>query len=290
MIYLRFAGGLGNQLFQLAAATNLSALKKEQVALIHNGVSRYVSARNTESVRLFLPEFLNGFDDLPKNHPYSVILDRTRLGRWLPVWGFNDECFADVNSGMLRVPKGPIFMDGYFQSGWRLESLISVALNMRAALIHPVHFATEISKTLLVHIRGGDFLKVPLHQVVDLSYYEQAVKEMHRTGVTFDQCLCVTDDFEHASRLLKALKEKVSLPEVVIRTPAQDPLEDFRLIGSHPWRIIGNSTFSWWAALLGRHDGLMISPQQFTRERDRDMCLPFERLLDQRSGWQAVLP
>lgn len=290
MIYLRLAGGLGNQLFQLAAATHLSALKNDRVTLVHDGLTRYSSARNSESIRLFAPEFLDGFDSLPRNHPWSLLLDRSRLGRWLPVWGINDASFAQVAAGVRRVPHGSLFMDGYFQAGWRFENLMSVAMRMRGALIHPVHLPDQTSRTLLLHIRGGDFLKVPLHQVVDLAYYEHAVREMTRAGAVFDRCLCVTDDHGHASSLLHALREKVRLPDVVIRMPAQDPLDDFRLIGAHPWRIIGNSTFSWWAALLGRHDGLLISPKQFTRERDRDLCLPFERLLDQRANWRLENP
>ena len=290
MIYLRLAGGLGNQLFQLAAATHLSALTNDRVTLVHDGLSRYASARNSESVRLLTSEFLKDFDNLPRSHPWSLLLDRSRLGRWLPVWGVNDATFAQVGSGVRRLPKGSLFMDGYFQSGWRLENLMSAAMRMRGALIQPEHLTDKTSRTLLLHVRGGDFLKVPLHQVVDLGYYDHAVREMIQAGGVFDRCLCVTDDHWHASSLLHALRETVDLPEVVIRMPAQDPLEDFRLISAHPWRIIGNSTFSWWAALLGRHDGLLISPKQFTRERDRDLCLPFERLLDQRSNWRPAHP
>jgi Glycosyl transferase family 11 len=290
MIYLRLAGGLGNQLYQLAAAKNFATLKNDRISLVHDGLSRYASARNSESVRLFSTDFLSDFEDMPKNHLWSTIIDRSRIGRWLPVFGVDDIGFARLSSGSRGVPKGPVFMDGYFQSGWRLDGLMATAMRMRGSLVQPLHLSEESSSTLLLHIRGGDFLKVPLHQVVDLQYYEHAVMEMYKTGKTFDRCLCVTDDVEHASRVIFALKEKVSLPEVVIRTPAQDPLDDFRLIGRHPWRIIGNSTFSWWGALLGRHDGLLISPKQFTRARDRDLCLPFEILLDQRSGWRTMHP
>jgi hypothetical protein len=57
-------------------------------------------------------------------------------------------------------------------------------------------------------------------------------------------------------------------------------LGDFALLRRAPARILGNSTFSWWAAALDGHHSLTLSPNQWTRGVPRRLFLP----------WEAVVP
>ena len=88
----------------------------------------------------------------------------------------------------------------------------------------------------------------------------------------------VTDDAAHAQRLLGDVGRKCG---VSFRIAGSDgALSDFERIRRAKYRIISNSTFSWWAAALSRAGGLTVGCDRWTQRRQRAYRLDGEILLN----------
>jgi hypothetical protein len=106
----------------------------------------------------------------------------------------------------------------------------------------PMRFRSD-DVTCAIHVRGGDYLKFPsIHQTCGSRYYDNAMAAVSGMGITDYRVF--TDDPRHVQRA-----EMGHLLMPGIRTDAED-----LVLMSRASVIIGaNSSFSWWAAMLGNH-------------------------------------
>ena len=93
-----------------------------------------------------------------------------------------------------------------------------------------------------INFRGGDFNGT--YYQVSKGYYDEAVKIMKGLGV--DKFIVITDDKEEARRWF---------PDYEVCHSA----DDFFILISSKYLIIGNSTYSFWAAILNP-DNTVIAP------------------------------
>ena len=280
MIYLRLAGGLGNQLFQLAAASLLSSTNSTPVIPLTEGLSHYDEPRSCDFMELLQPlDWLHSSASKVPLHWRCFAL-KARAGRWLPSIGVSDRNFWHVIASGNRKD---YILDGYFQRGWTTETF-NFALNLMSVRTTDPDAAARIgSNEVVIHIRGGDFLRFPKLQVVDAVFYVRAVRQAMEHGLY--RFAILSDDAFYAAALCEKIRER--LPGVAIRLipRGSNALEDFDTIRSANARIIGNSTFAWWAAALGKASARTWSPKEFTRDIPRDFFLSCELPLE--SGTQA---
>lgn len=274
MIYLRLAGGIGNQLYQLAAAAILSRVRGDLNAAIPlvNGLLQYEEPREPDSLRLLQP---NGWMLSPKTSvrlPWRALSLNLRAGRWVPFLGVSDRNFwriYDYGGGHN------IILDGYFQHGWTPETFGRALKLMPVRQIDKRSAARLMTGEVAVHVRGGDFLGLPRFQVASLPFYVEAVKQCMTQG--FTRFAVITDDPIHATSICNEIKLQCPQAEFRMLERAPDALQDFDTIRSAPARIIGNSTFAWWATALGSSNAPTWSPSMFTTDDPRDFFLPNER-------------
>jgi hypothetical protein len=272
MIYIRLAGGLGNQLFQLAAGAALSAkLGIDSVPLAH-GLSKYQSARRPDSLNL-----LAGSPWLQPKKAASRSLvflsTAARGGRWLPVLGINDKTFWPrlLGDSDNRVP---LLIDGYFQHGWTLE-----IFQRTIQFFHVVDPCAESAGKLqedecLIHIRGGDFLNFSHLQVANEDFYLKALQLAISSG--WRKFAIVTDDAAYATRLQEQFTCSQHSASFRLLPPSANALIDFDIIRNAPARIIGNSTFAWWASALSKRYAPTWVPTHHSVGHLRDFFLPCE--------------
>ena len=112
--------------------------------------------------------------------------------------------------------------------------------------------------TAAVHVRRGDLLKRCNRSfaVQSPAYYEEAARALaERTGV--EEFYVFTDDPGW-------VREQVRLPgsmTLVSGGPGTSPADDFQLMRLATHFVIANSTFSWWAAWLGeRPESCIVAP------------------------------
>ena len=94
MLYVRLAGGLGNQIFQLAAALRLRESKSEKIILYTESLSKYSALRDFELANFFdLPSLGVFVDDISSIRRFLI---KNRIGR-LPVLGCSDDNYHNTN-------------------------------------------------------------------------------------------------------------------------------------------------------------------------------------------------
>ncbi len=279
MIFTRLAGGLGNQLFQFAAALALRGSQSNAVYLGAQSLNRYKVKRGFDMASLVeLPAWCLT-DGQRTTH--SALADRLmamRIGRLFPYFGVGDRNFSKVltaggRCGYVRS----LWLDGYFQQGWDWRafegSLAAIASMLRADLAFP----PPISADCMIHVRGGDFLASPLFRVVDAHYYIRAFEMLYRGSLGIKTACVITDDREYASSILENLAAVYPTIQFELAPGHHSGwLQDFMLLRHARSRIIGNSTFSWWAAALDPGRAVTVTPACWTNGVRRDLFLPWE--------------
>lgn len=270
-IHLRLAGGLGNQLYQMAALALAADRLGLTPSVVVDGLSRYAAARQPEVFRLLSPVWRRSIC-----HSYLTRcwVDRLRIGRWVPVVGMGDRNFWAEMSRPSRLM--PAVMDGYFQSGWTLASF-ERAIQLLAPTTAVQTITGAVVNECAVHIRGGDFLSVPLHQVLDHTYYVEAIRRAMADG--WRRFVVITDDPIYAETIMSLVCAQLGTLAWRMSEASTDALQDFEQLRRAPARIIGNSTFSWWATALDQGRGRTWAPVKFTLDRDRDFFLPWEEMI-----------
>lgn len=271
MIYLRLAGGLGNQLFQLAAASLLSQAKRAPVIPLLEGLSRYEEPRAPDSIDLLQPSdwLRSPASQVPAHWNYFAL--KARAGRWLPTIGVSDRNFwkTIVSGGCSRR-----ILDGYFQFGWTAETFQRATDQMSARSIANSAATRISSNEVVVHIRGGDFLRIPQFQVVDAHFYIRAARQAMERGL--NRFAIISDDPPYAIAVCKEICGHLPSAEIRLIPRGANALEDFDTLRAATARIIGNSTFAWWAAALGKSPAPTWAPMELTLGTSRDFYLSYE--------------
>lgn len=279
MLYIRLAGGLGNQVFQLAAAMALRDARQERVLFGVRALGRYRAARALELTHFFdLPGWFETCDACGAHGRIAEAVLRTRVGRLAPILGVSDRSFAARVVSRRRSFRVAL-VDGYFQRDWPTETFDATRRGLMQMTVPGLSGSDGSGNyDCVLHIRGGDFLQSPHSNVVGRSFYERAVHALRET-MDIRRIYVVTDDPAYARSELVALAKGLADLELVIPDAATDMLSDFATIRHARCRIIGNSTFSWWAAALDPREAPTVAPMQWLRGLDRTLVLPWERLL-----------
>lgn len=213
--YVNIIGGVGNQLFQIAAGYAYS--KKYDKKLIINP-TRWFAGQGTN------PAIYK--DTIFKNFEYGS-LPLTR-----DVIGIHEKRF---NYDELPYHLGNVSLNGYFQSLKYFEEVKDEFIS----LLNLPEINENLKIDVGLHIRRGDYLKHPtIHHVCHTDYFEHFFEKFKDRDIKV-----FTDDPNHvmnefARYKFDILKADSDIKELACMTRCDT------LVGS-------NSTFSWWAALIG---------------------------------------
>lgn len=277
MIVLRLAGGLGNQLFQVMAGVLDARRSQRRLVVLTGALSGYAAARQPDVLNLVSSPFLVTSGEMQVPAHVSWLALRGRAGRWLAGAVLNDRNFPGA-LGNGSWAGGWRFLDGYFQRGWNQalldEALSAVQMDTRA-MKAPVSESARWD--CVVHIRGGDFLHLRSHAIVDIDYYSRCLELAKADGCrSFG---VVTDDRSHAQALLRTLSARHGDLTLQLAPDRCSALDDFATLRAARARIIGNSTFAWWASACDPQRATTWAPDCFVRGLQRDFALPWERVV-----------
>lgn len=286
MVIVRLTGGLGNQLFQYAAARRLALVRAAELGLDIGWFSHeapdYPAPRAYELQCFGLPARLVSLS------PGTIARwERglaARVGRWpdrrirLPVVRQNED-WEVVDERVLDGP-ADVMLLGYWQSERYFED---VAETIRAELRLPAapgpRFlklleAIGTSEAIAVHVRRGDYVTIPQvaerHGTLPASYYSRAVRLVaERVGVDAHVFL-FSDDPEWAEEHLSFDLPTTHVGRMMWSAPAE-----LRLIASCRHHVIANSSYSWWGAWLAEHPGqVVVAPRMWFRNRGTAIVPP----------------
>ena len=255
-------GGLGNQIFQLGAGF---LFKQSSIILDDGALGNYDVKRENELLNFF------DFTKLDLSIKFETsILSKYRLPKLLPFKFSKYPFVSDKNFQILskNINNRFLLLDGYFQACLTQENFDEEVKLLKIILINKQF---EAQDGCVIHIRGGDFVKLGWNSITPKEYYIKAIETMQ---LKYNQTkfYIVTDDRIYS----KSVLDNINIDYKFI---GNSIYEDFHLLGSFKYRILSASTFALWASALGVNDGgdVVIAPNEFTPGIKRDFLLPNER-------------
>ncbi len=254
---------------------------ERQLIFDAGSLGRYSAERALELRRFFdLPDWFTTNREAGFHGRIASAAMRMRVGRFLPYSGVNDASFAKhLRHATRTTAPRRLVLDGYFQRDWPWSTFDNVRQELIAMLkAAPARPNATYEFDCSMHIRGGDFLASERYRVVDTEFYTRALAAL-KQQMKVNSVYVVTDDSAHAKRIVSTIESR--LPGTRLHVPDErgDMTQDFTTLRQAKARIIGNSTFSWWAAALDPHRAITIGPNQWIRGQDRNLILPWETIL-----------
>jgi hypothetical protein len=269
MIRVRLAGGLGNQLFQLAAALHLRA-RGARVLLHTSSLGRYAVARSPDLLRMIDCQGLDVGVHAGGGLANQAVV-QGRVGRWLPWLGVNDAAFPSLHP----ASRAAAIMDGYFQDSWTEASILAIRAELTQQLVLPVVPDAQ-RLPFAMHVRGGDMLKDPDLAIIDSQWYSAQLSAMNQDE-SINHVSVITDDVPFATRLTEEICQ--NLPQLSFRIMhGTDALDDFNALRCARRRLTGNSTFAVWATALDPWGAPTRASARLGLGRRRTWRVPWEEL------------
>jgi hypothetical protein len=219
------AGGLGNWLFQVAAAVKFAQDLGVQYCLVKEKAHGSPHS-STDYFSTILSKF-NQRDTLRTDGAIQVVEPAN----------FNHSDYRAIISQFSRRDID-VYLVGYFQH------YEFVPRTFKEMLALPSVDCSKVRDTCFIHIRGGDYLTIPLHNINLDSYYRKCVAHMKKLGIT--KFTVFTNDKAHALR-----HEFLKDVDYEFADDASE-LESLVLMSECRAGICANSSFSWWGAYLNR--------------------------------------
>lgn len=276
MIVIEPLGGLGNQLFTYALGLeNATRLRTELFVDLSNFV-------NYEWHNYELASFNNSISGEVAPSFLSRTLDRLPGHRFFPRGKLEIEDNQLFAPKFLKVTDGAR-LRGYFQSWKYFESVGDTIQGELWDLVSPSSAFLEKKLELergapwiAVHVRLGNYQNLPSMGLAGQAYYRRAIKLLRDLGHR-DQILVFTDSPEVIGEM--GLFEDIDDWNIFRGDPVLSPLETMLLMSLSDHLVMGNSTFSWWSAWLGRGVAgrRIVYPRpwlDFSPRDDRDIPMP----------------
>ena len=283
MIIIRLQGGLGNQMFQYAAAAALANQHKcklladisclTQTSCIKEGFTpRLYELGIFKNLNAFIASesITQSFLKVPKK---NKLLQKLGL---LHEKKYEETTFTYNDDFFLLRPN--VLVEGYFQSEKYFSRIGEI---IRQNFLFPDLQPDDLNITLLkqinstsavsVHVRRGDYLKDPLtnafHGTCNIEYYRKAFEYMKQ------QCSDVIFVFfsDDQSWVKETFMQQLSGSILVENNSESDNWKDMYLMSKCNHHIIANSSFSWWGAWLNnKADKIVIAPENWFADKEKN--------------------
>lgn len=273
-VKLKLRGGLGNQLYGLAAGWVIASTSNKPLILDgrlipwegsnSNRILELdqftwdgpveVEFRKTVKVGVKFNFLKNLFSKLKEIFIPKSVLIRANVG----------ENLSDISALLNRANQGKT-LKGYFQDINWVQRAFEYGLPSRLKLDNPSNqvriWGEQIGENIAVHIRLGDFLDFPeIFPVPNESYYMQALEHLRAIDdVNEFRYWVFTDDENEAFKRYPVI---IKNAEKLISEREMSGPESLFLMSEFRKIITCQSSFSTWAALFSsRRGGHVVCPQ-----------------------------
>lgn len=272
MIVVKLMGGLGNQMFQYAAAKRLAHFHNTDVKLDLSFFEKSKPGITPRSLVLqktsiiILPatrcEILL-FAGFPKSYVgrlFTKMLRLTCLKRPRPT-SFIEPHFHFAPE-VLDLPDNT-YLEGYWQSPSYFDEIADIIQReftvthcLKGINLETLHLI-ERSESVSIHIRRGDYTTNPnamkFHGTCGIDYYQKCVVQIAEK-VTNPHFFVFSDD----PLWVRANLDFKHSTTIIDNNDQEHGYEDLMLMSLCKHNIIANSTFSWWGAWLNRNPGKIV--------------------------------
>lgn len=274
MIVIKFAGGLGNQMFQYAFYKKMESLGKKPLA----DLSFYNEEENKE--RPFLLESVFKIKlkrakekDIKKLRDNRLFFRRIRkffniLWKKTDVWQKN----FNFNRKYFLLKEGYWQSEKFFE-GVEKELMKDFEFRKIDQKNNSILKKLEKKNQNLVslHIRRGDYYSDKdsnklLGNIANKEYYLKAIKIMQER-IKNPFFVIFSDNIEYTKKEFNFLKSK----KFISINSGEKAYQDIFLMSNCHYNIIANSSFSWWGAYLNKNPKkIIICPKKWFNKRRLD--------------------
>ena len=264
-------GGLGNQMFQYALGRHLASLNNTTLKIdifAYNTDQRKGELRDFELNQFHIQADVCSHQDIRQYTGHPIL---RKLNQLIHRFGINlfpnhvHEKQFHFDKSILEL-KNKVYLEGYWQSAKYLNSIDSIIRkdftfkNDVLAVNKALKEKIDTTKSVAIHIRRGDYVNNPLHNVFDMGYIEKAVQLMLDTVGKDVAFFIFSDDLDWCKNNLFTQDKNITR----YYCDGGSSIEDFQLMSSCKHFITANSTFSWWAAYLSHNtQKIVITPQKW---------------------------
>ena len=253
MLFAQLRGGLGNILFIVGNLFSLSIDREMDYCVTNFTVSCTVRKEEADWLKTILKSVKK-----TNKRPTNV---RARYKER----GFNHQRIPNSKGKGLEV-------FGYWQSSKYLDHNKEKVIELFTEYKKDIQKSLDKKfpknkKTIGVHLRRGDYLKLQhAHVVQTEEYYKQSLEKL-ATELKYESIKEMNKDYkvvvfsddinwcQNKCKLFKSLKD-------VCYMARNSPVEDLYLMSMCNHNVIANSTFSWWGAYLNTNEGnKVIAPK-----------------------------
>ncbi len=266
-------GGIGNQLFGYAAGKAYSHANNKLVRFdlsdIGKGFTNHGSSIEALSLNLEIAPNKTSFQKFQRrvfNKCDRILYKYTRKKLPSSANYYSHEIGFD---NILLSKKSKKYFWGYFQSWRYVESILQIFPPSDKILKKPSEWFQNLSslalrdKPIIIHVRRGDYKKLSgTYGLLSREYYASALNTV-RGYLPKNPIWVFSDDLNEAKEILHSV---LPIDANWIDPPqGTDPVESLILMSFGAGNIIGNSTFSWWGAMLNRHSVVTVGPKKWFR-------------------------
>lgn len=274
MVIVKLMGGLGNQLFQYAAAKKIAINNKTELVIdsntgfVNDPFKREYSLNkfNIDSKTLNYNLIYLKLIEFPFiNYVLNILIKVFSINR-LHLRESQDYCF-DEKIIKFKSKKN-IYLEGYFQSEKYFKDIEKEILTL---FEFKIKFSAKVlnlldkinnSESVSIHLREYDeMFKNKTENIYDFNrkqYYEKAILKIKKK-INNPVFFIFSDNIKWAKNLINLQGFEVSY---VSDRKSLTQFDDLFLIKSCKHNIIANSSFSWWGAWLNLNPNkIIISPK-----------------------------
>lgn len=278
MIIVKLKGGLGNQLFQYAAAKNLAIINQTKLLIdSSSGFSNDPYKRSFALLNFCIKSEIASLDEINNFLGKSNIIRYFRIF-FSYLFSFNNlqyihERFYHYDEKVANIKsKKNIYLEGYFQSEKYFiknynEVLSEFEFKQEASDIN-LKYLLQIKdcESVSLHVRTYDDAKInsaiKIYGNPSIDYYEKAV-EYIKSKIKDPVFFIFSDNIDWAKNNIVINHAKV---EYISHNDIENGHEDLRLMKACKHNIIANSSFSWWGAWLNKNKSkIVIAPQKWVQ-------------------------
>jgi len=263
-VTIRLVGGLGNQMFQYAAALGLAERQGRGLRLDLSAFKAYKTwPYQLDCLRV--PQDL--YTGVPLAGPVSASFAARVMRRLKGGYSFRGGVYREphfhFDPTFFSLVGEEILLDGYFQSPRYFEgaaALVCERFQPKAPLTEAAAgWAAKIAaspRSISLHVRRGDYLQAAasaVHVALDRNYYDRAVALMQDLVGPEADFFLFSDEPDFVAEAFAGLSRAH-----VVRSDPAVPWEDMFLMARCHHNIIANSSYSWWGAWLNPAQGKRV--------------------------------
>lgn len=266
-LFINIHGGLGNQLFQVAASYEIAKTYNMNLVLVYKDNYRQHMSHNTHKDEFFSSIFRH-FNTIAYND-----IDFSQVIRYS-----ESKCF-DYNANIIIKRNSHYYLEGYFQNQQYLhnnkneflEFIRNPSICSRLTAKYPL-----LNESYFIHVRRGDYIHNPTYQFDRDHYFMNAIHYiMNKEETLYVHFFIVSDDIEFCKQnyILNNIPRKTFIDDE-INTNTLDSLYLMSLCKKGG--ICSNSTFSGWATVFNQNsDKTVVVPKQWINI-DYPYKIPFD--------------